>query len=41
MGVEICAEFAAAARERVDGTVLEADMFAPLPQGTPPFDAVR
>ena len=40
MGVEICAEFAAAARERVDGTVLEADMFAPLPSGTAPFDAV-
>tara|TARA_B100000795_G_scaffold263191_1_gene241976 strand:+ start:125 stop:982 length:858 start_codon:yes stop_codon:yes gene_type:complete len=39
-GVEICAEFATAARERVDGTVLEADMFAPLPEGTAPFNAV-
>ena len=36
-GVEICAEFATAARERVDGTVLEADMFAPLPEGTACF----
>jgi len=40
VGVELCAEFVAAARERVNGTVLEADMFSPLPEGTAPFDAV-
>eukprot|EP00908_Phaeocystis_cordata_P024589 Transcript_7049.p2 GENE.Transcript_7049~~Transcript_7049.p2 ORF type:complete len:184 (-),score=59.12 Transcript_7049:664-1215(-) len=40
VGVERCADFVAAAAERVNGTLLEADMFAPLPEGTPPFDAV-
>ena len=42
VGVENCADFCTSARERLGerGTVLEADMLQPLPEGTAPFDAV-
>ena len=42
VGVENCADFCTSARERLGehGTVLEADMLHPLPEGTEPFDTV-
>ena len=42
VGVENCAEFLDAARQRITGTgscILEQDMLAPLPEDTPKFEA--